>query len=171
MHYTIRKPEAYLIASTSVDTSIWSYEFIRSIFQILGESTLVGEIDDLSISDINNVARLVLKFESPMSDSTFQFLAENIQLNCPPEVSARLIRGVSLDDIVFEPKDISIEYFKKERVHESYMITPIECCVKLTHRPTGIIARCTYARSKFINYDEALLLLKSLVYERLSGEK
>jgi hypothetical protein len=171
MHYTIRKPEAYLIASTSVDTSIWSYEFIRSIFQILGETTSVEAIDELEKTEINNIASLVLKFESPMSDSTFQFLAENIQLNCPPEVSARLIRGAALEGMVFKPKDISTEYFKKERVHESYMINPIECCVKLTHRPTGIIARCTSARSKFINYDEALLLLKSLLNERLNIEK
>lgn len=171
MHYTIRKPEAYLIASTSIDTSIWSYEFIRSIFQILGETTSVEVIDELDKTDINNVASLVLKFESPMSDNTFQFLAENIQLNCPPEVSARLIRGAALEDMVFKPKDISIEYFKKESARESYMIRYTECCVELTHRPTGIIARCTYARSKFINYDEALLLLKSLLNERLNIEK
>lgn len=83
----------------------------------------------------------------------------------------KTISAVALEDMVFKPKDISIEYFKKESARESYMARPTECCVKLTHRTTGIVARCTDARSEFINYDEALLLRKSLLNERLNIEK
>lgn len=58
--------------------------------------------------------------------------------------------------------DIRVEFYRMSHPNSS-MIVHTDCCVRLTHIPTGITAACEYSRSRHHNHIEATRMLTGMI--------
>ncbi len=164
----VRLPEAYVIARASkADGGLWVGALLSICARRVGDASSIEIIDEEQENGAGDMAGAVLKLCEPLPAEVFLQLSQELQGNCPEGVKARLLGGAS-PAMSLAPQDLLVEYFRREFAMRSRMIVHTDCCVRLTHVPTGRSARSTAHRSRVLNCEEALLLLGSLVRQ---GEK
>ncbi len=120
---------------------------------------------DESFFDISHQLKSrVLKINGTDATEFFQSDIDNLPSIIFAFLSVAIYPKIDTFIVSIAESDIVVEYFRKENVVDSSMIRHTDCCVKLTHIPTGIVVRCQNNRSRMKNYIEALSLLKSKVF-------
>lgn len=141
-------------------------DLLRTCSRALRDSWSLEIIDEERANATGDMLGVVLKISEQMPVEPYQWLSEELRAKYCDGVKARLLKGVQPVEMILQPMDFLVDYFREEFAVNSPMVHHTDSCVKLTHLATGVIARSTTHRSRSMNYDEALLLLESLVRER-----
>jgi hypothetical protein len=160
----MQAPDAYVLAqATSAGADSWLGDLLRSCYHVLGQNASLQIVDEETTSANGGSRAAVVKISERLSAETLAALAEEL---CKPNpwFSARLVKAVQPNQFCLALDDVTLTYFRKEFVRDS-MIHHTDCCVRLVHIPTGISARSTDHRSRFMNQMEAQFLLETLVME------
>jgi hypothetical protein len=164
MTQRISKPEAYIIGRALLpDGRHLSLDVMRTALDAVEDKSAIELLDLESANPAGDLASFVVKISEALPPTVFSQMAEVTWAASGNGVEYKLVRAVSEPVQVLSLDDVSTEYFRREFAVDSPFVIHSETCVKLTHRPTGLTARCTDGRQKSRNFEEALLVLASLV--------
>lgn len=158
-------PECYVLLRESSNGESWLGEAIKACSSAMVEPDAAHIVDEERRSEDGDISAAVIKLSRELSRSAIQALTEELQLSLPNNVCFRLVKGAQWNDAAIPPNELTVEYFLHEFSTRGRMVWPTTSCVKLVHRPTGITCRSTTHRRRLDNYEEALLLLASLLKE------
>jgi hypothetical protein len=136
---------------------------MRTALDAVEDKSAIELLDLESANPAGDLASFIVKISEPLPPPVFAQMAEVARAASGNGVEYKLVRAVSEPVQVLSLDDVSTEYFRREFAVDSPFVIHSETCVKLTHRPTGLTARCTDGRQKSRNFEEALLVLASLV--------
>lgn len=161
-----RPPAHYIVArATNADGGQWFREVRRASLDSVNSSDSVEIVDEEPGSKVGDLLGVTLKLTDSLSRDRFESLTEELERMRSLGVHCRLVRGCGRHSLSIPPEDLQVEYFLSEYPEVAGHVWPILNCVRLTHRPSGIVSRVTYHRRKDINYEEALYLLASLLQD------
>ena len=158
-------PEFYILLRESFNGERWIGDAIKACGSALIEPDAVHIVDEERRSKEGDLSAAVIKLSRELSRNAIQSLTEKLQLSLPNNVCFRLVKGAQWNNAAIPPNELTVEYFLHEFSTRGRMVWPTTSCVKLFHRPTGITCRSTTHRRRVDNYEEALLLLASLLME------
>jgi peptide chain release factor 1 len=118
-------------------------------------------IDVTYFDNFEHWKSIVLKINGVFASELLKSDVNNLPSIIFELVSVAIYPEIDTSAVSIAESDMVIEYFRKENVVDNSMVHHTDCCVKLTHLPTGIVVRCQDDRSRTKNYIEALSLLKS----------
>lgn len=155
-----------MVAHATVRGREWVRDLWRLCIGVVAEPSAVEVDDEKQLSAEGDVDEAVLSITLPMPAEGVQRLTEELREKLASGVNARLVKAVQPDGFRLHSAHILVEYFRREFAVDSRMVVHVASCVKLTHVPSGTVARSTRHRSRALNQNDALLLLESLVAER-----
>lgn len=158
-------PECYILLRESFNGESWIGEAIKACSRAMVNLDAVHIVDEERRSKDGDISAAVIKLSTALSRDAIQALTEELRLSLPQNGCFRLVTGAQWNDAAILPNELTVEYFLYEFSTRSRMVWPTTSCVKLVHRPTGITSRSTTHRRRVDNYEEALLLLASLLKE------
>jgi hypothetical protein len=161
MTHRIRLPEAYVLASSDVPDAEWLGNLLRVCISTVTDTSSIEVIDELYASADGDVISAAVKLAAPMSDEQFRRLSNDLRSLPLQKLNVRMVRVNPNDAKLPDQAELHIEYFRREFARDSQMVRHTDSCVRVTHVPTGTVARSTLHRNRVLNQDEALLLLKA----------
>ncbi|MFC1478967.1 peptide chain release factor 1 [Planctomycetota bacterium] len=73
-------------------------------------------------------------------------------------------------NVSLEPSDLIIETFRSSGPG-GQSVNTMDSAVRITHKPTGIIAACQEGKSQHTNKDKAMRILKTRIYETIKNQQ
>lgn len=156
-----RLPEAYILASPDQPDSEWLGNLLRACVRTCPDLGSIEIIDELYANAEGDILSVAVKLTTPMNAEQFRVLSQELLSPAFQKSNVRMIRGQPEIAALVDPTDLRVEYFRREFSKDSRMVAHTDSCVRITHLPTGKVARSTQHRSRGLNHDEALLLLQA----------
>jgi hypothetical protein len=153
----------YVILREKIDCESWLGEATKACVAAMADMQSLEIVDEERRNNSGDVSGAVLKLLGPFSREAIQGLHDKLQRALPAGVSVRVVAGIQWSAATIPPDELTVEYFLHEFTRQSPMVGATTACVKLTHGPTGTLCRSTAHRNRTLNYEEALLLLISLI--------
>jgi len=156
-------PACYVLLRETASCESWLGEAIKACSSAMVDKTTIEVVDEERRSKDGDMSAAVLKLPRPLSIGAIRALPKRLQEDLPEGVSFRVLEAAQWNEAAIPPNELTVEYFLHEFSRRSRMVSPTTSCVKLIHQPTGIFCRSTTHRNRERNYEEALLLLASLL--------
>jgi peptide chain release factor 1 len=136
----------------------WTYEFLNT------NETGIGGVKEGVLEIHGQGAYSALKFESGV---------HRVQRVPVTEASGRLQTSTATVIVMPEAEDVEIEVNQNDLIREHTLsqgaggqnVQKNETAVRLIHKPTGIVVTCQDQRSQLQNYEKALRVLKTRLYD------
>lgn len=111
--------------------------------------------------------------ENVYGNMKFESGVHRVQRVPATETQGRVHTSAATVAVLPEAEDVDIEINMADVRRDTYRasgaggqhVNKTESAVRLTHIPTGIVAECQEERSQFKNYDKALKMLRTRMYE------
>jgi hypothetical protein len=158
-------PECYVILREKTNCESWIGEAIKACGSAMVDMNAIEFVDEERRSKDGDLSAAVLKLLRPLSREAIRALPEKLQRSLPEGVSFRVVEAAQWNEAAIPPDEMTVEYSLHEFARRGRMVSPTTSCVKLMHRHTGTLCRSTTHRRRIRNYEEALLLLASLLKE------
>jgi len=157
--------ECYVLLRDSGRCKNWLSRALKACGDEFVDMSAIDVVDEQRLNEGGDLSAAVLKLLAPLSRERMQALPDRLAMELPEGVSFRLIEGARWNEAAIPSDELAVEYFVHEFARHGRMIRRTTSCVKLVHLPTGIACRSTAHRRRQSNYEEALLLLASLLKE------
>lgn len=161
----VAPPELYVLLRESAPGQAWIHEALKACVDAGIDTAKIEIFDEERRSGHGNLSAAVLKLSGSLSNEAILALPENLRRRLAEGIGFRLVRAARWSEAAIPPDELELEYFLHEFSKQSPMVWKTTSCVRLRHIPTGILCRSTAHRSRAKNYEEALLLLASLLKE------
>lgn len=161
----VATPELYVLLREGVPGKEWLGEALKAFVDAGLDTARIEVIDEESRSGNGDLSAAVLKLSGALSNEALLALPETLGRRLAEGISFRLVQAVQWSEAAISPDELELEYFLHEFSRQSPMVWKTTSSVRLKHRTTGILCRSTAHRRRATNYQEALLLLASLLKE------
>jgi len=159
----IRPPAYYVVVRRANAADEHPFpRVLRACLDSVVNQDCVELVDEEYGPTVWDTVGMTVKLIGPITGHEVSGLMEQLERICSPTTSWRVVRGRTAEELAIGPKDLKVEYFLREHARESHL-WPTVSCVRLTHHPSGLVARATSHRQKLINYEEAIYILDSLL--------
>lgn len=150
--------DLYKMYSRYIETRGWKMEILA-----LNEGTM-GGFKEISFSISGENVYGTLKFESGV---------HRVQRVPATESQGRVHTSAATVAVLPEAEEVDVEINDKDIKKDTYRsqgaggqhVNKTESAVRLTHLPTGVVVECQEGRSQHQNYDKALTMLRTRIYE------
>lgn len=156
-------PELYILLREDVPRKAWLGEALKACVDAGIDMSMAEILDEELRNGDGDLSAAVLKLSGPLSSEAVCALPQALRRRLGEGISFRLVRAAQWCEAAIPTDELELEYFLYEFSRPSCMIAKTTSCVRLRHRPTGMLCRSTAHQRRAMNYQEALLLLASLL--------
>lgn len=158
-------PELYILLREDVPCKAWLGEALKACVDAKIDLSMTEILDEEWRNGDGDLSAAVLKLSGSLSNEAIRALPQTLRRRLVGGISFRLVRAAQWCEAAIPTDELELEYFLHEFSRPSRMTAKTASCVRLRHRTTGILSRSTTHRNRAKNYEEALLLLASLLKE------
>lgn len=162
---TVARPELYVLLRERVHCRTWIGEAVKACADAGIDIAMIEILDEEWRSGDGDLSAAVLKLMGPLSGDATRALPGTLRRRLGEGISFRVVPAAEWSEVAIPTGELELEYFLQEYSRQSPMVWKSTSCVRLRHRPSGMLCRSTAHRSRAKNYEEALLLLASLLKE------
>jgi len=160
----VHPPAHYVVGRAAIGQGWhWAGDLVRHCLDTVSNPSAIAFVDEEIGSAAGDLVGLTLRVNEPLPRNALESLERRLRHDGPAGVSCRVVCAVGRDQASIHPADLQVAYFRHELSSDGWMDAPRPRFARLTHKPTGTVARSTAHRSPALNYEEALLLLASLL--------
>ncbi|MDP3226594.1 MAG: hypothetical protein Q8N13_01290 [Acidovorax sp.] len=161
----VATPGLYVLLREGVPCKEWFGEALKAFVDAGFDTARIEIIDEERRNGNGDLSAAVLKLSGALSNEALCALPETLGRRLAEGISFRLVRAVQWSEAAIPTDELELEFFLHEFSRQSPMVWKTTSSVRLRHRTTGILCRSTAHRRRATNYQEALLLLASLLKE------
>ncbi|HEX4887741.1 MAG TPA: peptide chain release factor 1 [Luteibaculaceae bacterium] len=148
------------------------YEMYIRFFDIKGWRHEVLNVNEGTAGGYKEISFLV-EGENVYGNMKFESGVHRVQRVPATETQGRVHTSAATVAVLPEAEEVDVEINMADVRRDTYRasgaggqhVNKTESAVRLTHIPTGVVAECQEERSQFKNFDKALKMLRSRIYE------
>jgi len=138
-----------------------AWEVLHTVFTWLDKPIQREVIDEIYLPNTLRTQSLVVRVDDGCS--TEQLASEFSVLlgTLPNGVEMQFVEGA--DEFQIDMEEVDVQYFRDESKANNGFVVWTDACVRLHHRPSGLVARCKSDRNRLRNLAGATALLKAVL--------
>ncbi len=163
------------------EASLFAADLFRMYSGFCERKKLKLEIMDTSMSDLKGFKSVVFSVKGPKAYNLLQYESGGHRVQRVPvtESGGRIHTSAATVavlpeaedvEVTLNPNDLEIETFRSSGPG-GQSVNTMDSAVRITHKPTGIVASCQDGKSQLANKDKAMRILKTRIYETIKYEK